>query len=78
MNANGSDKSRVTKEREILGASTADDSQPSYSPSRGKIVFSSDRDGDRDLYVMDIDGTDVRRLTNHPGADSSPERQLVQ
>jgi len=29
----------------------------------GKIVFTSDRDGESDLYVMDADGSNVRRLT---------------
>ena len=28
-----------------------------------KIVFTSDRDGESDLYVMDADGSNVRRLT---------------
>jgi Tol biopolymer transport system component len=53
------------------------DSEPAYSPGGGKIVFSSDRDGDRDLYVMDADGTDVRQLTNSPGDDRSPDWQPV-
>ena len=47
-------------------------SDPAYSPSGTRIVFSSDRDGDSDLYIMDTDGTDVRRLTNQPGDDTFP------
>ncbi len=30
----------------------------------GKIVFTSDRDGEWDLYVMDADGANVTRLTH--------------
>jgi len=38
---------------------------------RGKIVFSSDRDGEWDLYLMDPDGSNVRRLT-HGAVASDP------
>jgi GTP-binding protein len=33
----------------------------------GSIVFTSTRDGDIELYRMDHDGKNVRRLTNVPG-----------
>jgi hypothetical protein len=35
----------------------------------GSIVFTSVRDGDIDLYRMDADGGNVRRLTSTPGYD---------
>ncbi|MFQ5415429.1 MAG: M28 family peptidase [Myxococcota bacterium] len=35
----------------------------------GRIVFTSTRDGDLDLYVVDADGSDLKRLTNTPGYD---------
>lgn len=31
-----------------------------------KIVFKSERDGNYEIYVMDDDGSNVQRLTNHP------------
>jgi Tol biopolymer transport system component len=71
-NADGSGEEQLTTEE------GAYDSEPAYSPGGGKIVFSSDRDGDYDLYVMDADGTDVRQLTNHPGTDWAPDWQAVQ
>ena len=42
--------------------------------ARGKIVFTSsrDRDGDDDIYVMNSNGTNVQRLTNHPARDWGP------
>ena len=36
------------------------------------IVFSSARDGNAEIYVMDVDGKNQRRLTNHPAADFHP------
>ncbi len=32
----------------------------------GKIVFMSDKTGDREVYVMNADGTGVQNLTNNP------------
>jgi Tol biopolymer transport system component len=37
-----------------------------------KIVFTSSRDGDLDIYSMNVDGTGVRRLTNTLGYDGGP------
>ena len=36
------------------------------------IVFHSNRDGNRDIYVMNDDGSDVIKLTNTPLAERSP------
>ena len=38
----------------------------------GKIAFSSDRDGNREIYMMNPDGTNQVRLTNNTGVDDSP------
>ena len=40
--------------------------------AQARIVFMSDRDGNREIYVMDNDGGNQRRLTNNRDADSSP------
>jgi TolB protein len=37
-----------------------------------KIVFTSSRDGDLDIYTMNSDGSDVRRLTHELGYDGGP------
>jgi TolB protein len=39
----------------------------------GGIVFSSDRDRDVEVYAMDIDGSNQRRLTNRAGFDGIPD-----
>jgi Tol biopolymer transport system component len=37
-----------------------------------RIAFTSERDGDREVYVMAADGTGLRNLTGHPAQDSDP------
>ncbi len=37
-----------------------------------RIAFSSDRDGNRELYTMDLAGSDVQRLTETPAAEENP------
>jgi TolB protein len=48
------------------------DGDPAWSPDGRQIAFSSDRDGNREIYVMDADGGNVRRLTDHPAWDGHP------
>lgn len=45
------------------------DAEATVSPDGKRIVFTSDRSGDLELYVMDTDGKNVRQLTNAPGYD---------
>ena len=40
--------------------------------SNGKIAFVSARDGNLEIYVMDADGSNQLRLTNHPDEDFGP------
>ena len=45
------------------------DAEATFSPTGHRIVFTSLRDGDLDLYSMLPDGSDVQRLTDRPGYD---------
>ena len=45
------------------------DAEATVSPTGDRIVFTSTRDGDLDLYSMAVDGTDVKRLTSAVGYD---------
>jgi len=58
------------------------DDHPAFSPDGKQIVFTSNRDADNlsvpvfeqdfEIYVMDVNGTNVRRLTTSPGIDTEP------
>lgn len=50
------------------------DFHPAFSPDGKQIAFSSDRDGYREseIYLMQADGSNLRRLTRSPGWDGSP------
>ncbi len=80
MNADGTNKRRLTFHSD-------NDQSPSFSPDGSQIVFASDRDGEdssassntkgiqrrtSDIYVMNADGSQLRRLTFTPANDYSP------
>lgn len=44
----------------------------SKAPITAKIVFTSSRDGNREIYIMNPDGSDQVRLTNHRADDAIP------
>ncbi len=62
MNADGSNQVKLVEQ----GAT------PSFSPDGSRLVFTSRRDGNFEIYSARADGTDVRRLTNHAAEDSDP------
>ena len=72
VNADGSDLTRLTNH-------AASDWSPVWSPDGQRIAFISNRDGDRsdfpvneEIYVMNADGSDLTRLTNHDAGDGEP------
>lgn len=48
------------------------DAEGAVSPDGRRIVFTSLRGGDLDLWVMDADGRNPRQLTDAPGYDGGP------
>jgi Tol biopolymer transport system component len=62
MNPDGSQQVNVTND-------SAFETSPFWSPDAAKIAFSSNRDGDYDVYVMNRDGTGVTQVTNMAGND---------
>ncbi len=52
-----------------LTDSPAYDAEATVSPLGDKIVFTSTRDGDPEIYVMDLDGSNQTRLTFAKGYD---------
>ena len=45
------------------------DAEATVSPKGDKIVFTSTRSGDLELYTMNLDGSDVQQITNELGYD---------
>ncbi len=45
---------------------------PAFSPDGKRVAFSSNRDGNNEIYVMNLDGSGMRRLTSHPAAEIAP------
>jgi len=72
MNADGTDQRRLTRQR-------FRDHRPAWSPDGTQIAFTSQRKGNEDIYVMNVedalqgtDGTNVRRLTANRANEWSP------
>ncbi|HSF80206.1 MAG TPA: hypothetical protein VLA49_03170 [Anaerolineales bacterium] len=55
-----------------LTAGNWDDITPSASPDGTRLAFSSNRDGQWDLYVMDLQTGAIQRVTTTPEYDASP------
>ncbi len=45
------------------------DAEATVSPLGDKIVFTSTRSGDLELYTCDLDGSNIRQVTDEPGYD---------
>lgn len=45
---------------------------PAWSPDGSKLAFMSNRDGNPEIYVVNRDGSGLRRLTHHPENDVTP------
>jgi Tol biopolymer transport system component len=75
----GSEKVDIWKSRpdgsqavNLTADSASNDAWPHFSPDGRRIVFRSARDGNQEIYLMNADGTGVRRLTRHEATDTMP------
>ncbi len=58
--------------RQLTNLESAIDTGPSYAPDAARVVFESDREGTQQLYVMNADGSDARRISFGNGRYSTP------
>jgi uncharacterized protein YjdB len=65
------DRSNLAQLRRV-SADTAQAVDPAVSPDGSRIAFVSTRDGTPHIYVMDVDGTNVTRLTSDAQPDARP------
>lgn len=54
---------------EPIAVVPGDDRSGSWSPDGTKVAFDATRDGNTEIYVMNADGSDPRRLTDDPAED---------
>jgi Tol biopolymer transport system component len=69
MNADGTGLIKLTNAGPY---STWLNSEPAWSPDGSKIAFASDREENWEIWVMNADGTEQKRLTYFYGQDGSP------
>jgi Tol biopolymer transport system component len=55
-----------------LTSNAATDEEATWSPDGNWIAFTSDRGGNRDIYIMTADGQNVTQVTTNPFDDSRP------
>ncbi|MGJ3238088.1 MAG: protein kinase domain-containing protein [Anaerolineae bacterium] len=60
------------RETQLTQTTTGTNSYPVVSPDRRWIAFQSNRDGNFEIYLTDLDGGQVQRLTNNSGLDRLP------
>ncbi len=70
--ADGTDLRLLYPKKLKKGEPSGYNAESVVSPDGKKIVFTSDRGGDLDIYTMNIDGTHVKQLTNKLGYDGGP------
>ncbi len=63
MDADGENMIRLTSAKKTTNDKMSDNEDPSFSPDGRHILFSSNRDGHHQLYIVDIDGENERRIT---------------
>jgi serine/threonine protein kinase len=56
--------------RQVVAGST--ETNPESSPNGRQVALMSQRDGNWEIYVADVDGGNLQRLTNNPANDGLP------
>jgi Tol biopolymer transport system component len=72
--SDGKDLWSVTtfEQRNLTNSTGASNTEATMSPDGMRIAFTSTRDGNPEIYLVNADGSNPRNLTNSPANDSSP------
>ena len=77
INVDGTGLTNLTQNVTVEGHQTkdilADDFRPDWSPDGRKIAFTTNRDGNLEIYLMNADGSGPTRLTNNAASDRGPK-----
>ncbi|PYR64134.1 MAG: hypothetical protein DMF91_01305 [Acidobacteria bacterium] len=78
INVDGTGLTNLTQHIKMKGRGStadilADDFRPDWSPDGRKIAFTTTRDGNLEIYLMNADGTGPTRLTNNTASDRGPK-----
>ncbi|MFX6023349.1 Tol-Pal system protein TolB, partial [Acinetobacter baumannii] len=63
----------VTRQRSIVANFKGSNSAPAWSPDGSRLAVALTRDGLTQVYVINADGSGLRRLTNSAGIDTEPQ-----
>ena len=61
-----------TLEEVTKGDKVGENWLPAWAPDGTRLAFSTTRDGNPEIYVVNRDGSNTRRITNHPGIHITP------
>jgi TolB protein len=57
----------------LLASRRLHDASPAFSPDGRRIVFIATSDGNSEIYVMNLDGTGLFRLTHSKATEVAPQ-----
>jgi TolB protein len=69
MNADGTKINKLT-------TNPSEDEDPAFSPDGKRIAFMRDRDGDSDIYKMNVKGTGLVQLTSDQATSFGADRAV--
>ena len=65
INTNGTELIQLTSHK-------SDDYEPTFSPDGQTVVFTSERDGNKEIYILDIQTKKLMNISNNIGDDWNP------